>query len=106
MIAWDSSNVVTVFLCYGSLAIYAYSAVDGVTILFSYIPSQAGKGGELTHDETTIITGALDLTQKTAKDAMTPLSKTFSLDINCKLDMYVSEFLDIQYFIPLFSLYC
>ncbi|KAI5559687.1 hypothetical protein BDE02_17G129400 [Populus trichocarpa] len=48
--------------------------------------NEAGKGGELTHDETTIITGALDLTQKTAKDAMTPISETFSLDINCKLD--------------------
>ncbi|XP_028549116.1 DUF21 domain-containing protein At2g14520 isoform X1 [Dendrobium catenatum] len=49
--------------------------------------NEAGKGGELTHDETTIITGALDLTQKTAKDAMTPISDTFSLDINAKLDM-------------------
>ncbi|KAA8539965.1 hypothetical protein F0562_026657 [Nyssa sinensis] len=48
----------------------------------------AGKGGELTHDETTIITGALDMIQKTAKDAMTPLSETFSLDINSKLDMH------------------
>ncbi|KAG6492894.1 hypothetical protein ZIOFF_047864 [Zingiber officinale] len=46
------------------------------------------KGGELTHDETTIITGALELTQKTAKDAMTPISDTFSLDINYKLDMH------------------
>lgn len=27
---------------------------------------QAGKGGELTHDETTIISGALDLTEKVA----------------------------------------
>ncbi|CAL5334681.1 unnamed protein product [Camellia sinensis] len=44
------------------------------------------KGGELTHDETTIIFGALDLTQKTTKDAMTPLSKIFSLDLNSKLD--------------------
>ncbi|XP_042412406.1 DUF21 domain-containing protein At2g14520-like [Zingiber officinale] len=50
--------------------------------------NEAGKGGELTHDETTIITGALELTQKTAKDAMTPISDTFSLDINYKLDMH------------------
>ena len=35
---------------------------------------QAGKGGELTHDETTII------------DAMTPISDTFAIDINAKLD--------------------
>ncbi|XP_014501493.2 DUF21 domain-containing protein At2g14520-like [Vigna radiata var. radiata] len=49
---------------------------------------EAGKGGELTLHETKIIAGALDLTQKTAKDAMTPLSETFSLDINSKLDMH------------------
>ncbi|KAJ4773809.1 CBS domain protein (DUF21) [Rhynchospora pubera] len=50
--------------------------------------NEAGKGGELTHDETTIISGALDLTQKTAKDSMTPIIETFSLDINAKLDMH------------------
>ncbi|XP_010555687.1 PREDICTED: DUF21 domain-containing protein At5g52790 isoform X2 [Tarenaya hassleriana] len=48
--------------------------------------NEAGKGGELTRDETTIISGALDMTQKTAKDAMTPISEIFSLDINTKLD--------------------
>ncbi|KAI0500952.1 hypothetical protein KFK09_019170 [Dendrobium nobile] len=53
--------------------------------------NEAGKGGELTHDETTIITGALDLTQKTAKDAMTLISDTFSLDINAKLDMVYDD---------------
>ncbi|KAK3150333.1 hypothetical protein QOZ80_3AG0231920 [Eleusine coracana subsp. coracana] len=50
--------------------------------------NEAGKGGELTHDETTIITGALELTQKIAKDAMTSISDTFSLDINAKLDQH------------------
>ncbi|KAG4975590.1 hypothetical protein JHK86_035064 [Glycine max] len=45
------------------------------------------KGGELSHHETSIITGAIDLTGKTAKDAMTPISETFSLDINSKFDM-------------------
>ncbi|XP_004309178.1 PREDICTED: DUF21 domain-containing protein At5g52790-like [Fragaria vesca subsp. vesca] len=49
--------------------------------------NEAGKGGDLSHHETTIIGGALDLTQKTAEDAMTPISETFSLDINSKLDM-------------------
>ncbi|KAG7533976.1 CBS domain [Arabidopsis thaliana x Arabidopsis arenosa] len=48
--------------------------------------NEAGKGGELTHDETTIISGALDMSQKSAKDAMTPVSQIFSLDINSKLD--------------------
>ncbi|KAF8046974.1 hypothetical protein N665_3284s0004 [Sinapis alba] len=46
----------------------------------------AGKGGELTHDETTIISGALDLTAKTAREAMTPIESIFSLDMNSKLD--------------------
>ncbi|KAL6524969.1 hypothetical protein OROMI_030562 [Orobanche minor] len=42
---------------------------------------QAGKGGDLTHDKTTIIAGAPKSTEKTAKDAMTPISKTLSLDL-------------------------
>ncbi|KAG5617145.1 hypothetical protein H5410_016969, partial [Solanum commersonii] len=45
----------------------------------------AGKGGELSHDETTIIAGALDLAQKSVKDAMTPMSRIFSLDLHSKL---------------------
>ncbi|KAK2420927.1 CBS domain protein with a domain protein [Trifolium repens] len=56
--------------------------------LVSLHGNEAGKGGELSVHETTIIAGALDLTKKTAKDAMTPLSETFSLDINSKLDMH------------------
>ncbi|KAL4560758.1 hypothetical protein LXL04_032912 [Taraxacum kok-saghyz] len=47
---------------------------------------EAGKGGELSHDETTIISGALDLTEKTAEEAMTPIESTFSLNVNSKLD--------------------
>ncbi|KAL3681922.1 hypothetical protein R1sor_024878 [Riccia sorocarpa] len=49
--------------------------------------NEAGKGGELTHDETTIIAGALELTEKTAVHAMTPISSVFSIDINAKLDL-------------------
>ncbi|WCJ32088.1 hypothetical protein M5689_013531 [Euphorbia peplus] len=48
--------------------------------------NEAGKGGELTHDETTIISGALELSEKEAKDAMSPISETFSVDVNAKLD--------------------
>ncbi|KAE8660641.1 DUF21 domain-containing protein [Hibiscus syriacus] len=54
--------------------------------LVSIHSQEAGKGGELTHDEATIISGALDLTEKTAKEAMTPIESTFSLDVNSKLD--------------------
>ncbi|XP_019169482.1 PREDICTED: DUF21 domain-containing protein At2g14520 [Ipomoea nil] len=48
--------------------------------------NEAGKGGELTHDETTIIAGALELHEKTASDAMTPISDTFAIDINATLN--------------------
>ncbi|KAK9292945.1 hypothetical protein L1049_020927 [Liquidambar formosana] len=48
--------------------------------------NEAGKGGELTQDEGNIIAGALDMTQKTAKDAMKPISEIFSLDIDSKLN--------------------
>lgn len=51
---------------------------------------QAGKGGELTHDETTIIAGALELSDKMVKDAMTPISDIFVIDINAKLDRFCS----------------
>ncbi|KAG0585937.1 hypothetical protein KC19_2G050500 [Ceratodon purpureus] len=50
---------------------------------------EAGKGGELTHDETTIIQGALDMIEKTALDSMTPIESTFSLDVQTKLDWEV-----------------
>ncbi|MQL89870.1 hypothetical protein Taro_022452 [Colocasia esculenta] len=55
-------------------------------VLVSIHSKEAGKGGELTHDETTIISGALDLTEKTAEEAMTPIESTFSLDVDSKLD--------------------
>ncbi|XP_056696940.1 DUF21 domain-containing protein At2g14520 [Spinacia oleracea] len=48
--------------------------------------NEAGKGGELTHDETTIIAGALELTEKTARNAMTPIAEIFAIDIDSKLD--------------------
>jgi len=34
-----------------------------------------GLGGNLSHDEITVIRGALDLTHKTAADCMTPWEK-------------------------------
>ncbi|KAL1546736.1 DUF21 domain-containing protein [Salvia divinorum] len=49
--------------------------------------NEAGKGGDLTHDETTIIAGALELTAKTAKDAMTPIAKAFSIDLDGTLNL-------------------
>lgn len=57
--------------------------------------NEAGKGGELTRDETTIIAGALELMEKTAADAMTPISDIFAIDINSKLDrLLMNQILD------------
>lgn len=55
--------------------------------LVDFHGNEAGKGGDLTHDETTIIGGALELTEKTAKDAMTPISNAFSLDLDAILNL-------------------
>lgn len=57
---------------------------------FGSLKMQAGKGGELTRDETTIIGGALELTEKVARDAMTPISETFAIDINANLDRFTN----------------
>ncbi|KAL2622925.1 hypothetical protein R1flu_003130 [Riccia fluitans] len=46
----------------------------------------AGKGGDLNHYETTIISGALSLTERTAGQVMTPIAQTFSIDVSSKLD--------------------
>lgn len=43
--------------------------------------------GDLTDDETVIIEGALDFSQKTAKEIMTPIDKVFALDIERNLDL-------------------
>ncbi|KAI3953198.1 hypothetical protein MKX01_042193 [Papaver californicum] len=49
--------------------------------------NEAGKGGDLTHDETTIIAGALEMTEKTVKDAMIPISSAYCIDLNSTLDL-------------------
>ncbi|KAH9664054.1 DUF21 domain-containing protein [Citrus sinensis] len=53
--------------------------------------NEAGKGGELTRDETTIITGALELSEKTARDAMTPASETFAIDVKNLLTIHPED---------------
>ncbi|KAK6935547.1 LOW QUALITY PROTEIN: Carbohydrate kinase PfkB, partial [Dillenia turbinata] len=46
--------------------------------------NEAGKGGDLTHDETTII--HFELAEKTARHAKTPISKAFSLYLDGTLN--------------------
>lgn len=48
-------------------------------------------GATLTRDEVTIIKGALDLSGKVVKDAMTPIDKVMMLDVKQKLDAKTLE---------------
>ncbi|CAN6481957.1 unnamed protein product [Victoria cruziana] len=82
-IAYPIGKVLDFMLGHNESALFRRAQLK---VLVSIHSKEAGKGGELTHDETTIISGALDLTEKTAEEAMTPIESTFSLDVNSKLD--------------------
>uniref|UniRef100_A0A7N2MIJ4 CNNM transmembrane domain-containing protein n=2 Tax=Quercus lobata TaxID=97700 RepID=A0A7N2MIJ4_QUELO len=82
-ISYPISKLLDCLLGEGHSALLGRAELKTLVDMHGY---KAGKGGELTDDETAIINGALDMTQKTAKDAMTPISEIFSLDINSKLD--------------------
>lgn len=81
-IAYPISKLLDCVLGKGHAALFRRAELKTLVNLHG---NEAGKGGELTHDETTIIAGALELTEKNAKDAMTPLSQTFAVDINAKI---------------------
>lgn len=82
-VAWPISKLLDYLLGTEHVALFRRAELKTLVNLHG---NEAGKGGELTHDETTIIAGALEMTEKTASDAMTPISDTFSVDINAKLD--------------------
>ncbi|KAK8522329.1 hypothetical protein V6N12_056041 [Hibiscus sabdariffa] len=82
-VAYPISKLLDFLLGHGHVALFRRAELKTLVNLHG---NEAGKGGELTRDETTIIAGALELTEKTAKDAMTPISETFAIDINAKLD--------------------
>ncbi|TYI37946.1 hypothetical protein ES332_A03G251300v1 [Gossypium tomentosum] len=82
-VAYPISKLLDFLLGHGHVALFRRAELKTLVNLHG---NEAGKGGELTHDETTIIAGALELSEKTAKDAMTPISETFAIDINAKLD--------------------
>ncbi|KAJ4896968.1 DUF21 domain-containing protein [Raphanus sativus] len=82
-VAWPISKLLDFLLGHGHVALFRRAELKTLVDLHG---NEAGKGGELTHDETTIIAGALELSEKMAKDAMTPISETFVIDINAKLD--------------------
>lgn len=82
-IAYPISKLLDFLLGHGQVALFRRAELKTLVDMHG---NEAGKGGELTHDETTIIAGALELTEKTAAVAMTPISDTFAIDINGKLD--------------------
>ncbi|XP_049936599.1 DUF21 domain-containing protein At4g14240-like isoform X2 [Nymphaea colorata] len=82
-IAYPIGKILDFLLGHNESALFRRAQLKALVSIHS---KEAGKGGELTHDEATIISGALDLTEKTAEAAMTPIESTFSLDVNSKLD--------------------
>ncbi|KAE8008218.1 hypothetical protein FH972_004751 [Carpinus fangiana] len=82
-VAFPISKLLDFLLGHGHVALFRRAELK---TLVNFHGNEAGKGGELTHDETTIIAGALELSEKTASDAMTPIADTFAIDINAKLD--------------------
>uniref|UniRef100_M1A2C0 CBS domain-containing protein n=1 Tax=Solanum tuberosum TaxID=4113 RepID=M1A2C0_SOLTU len=85
-IAYPISKLLDFLLGHGNRALFRRAELKTLVNLHG---NEAGKGGELTHDETTIIAGALELHDKTASDAMTPISEIFAIDINAKLDRFL-----------------
>ncbi|KAF2320745.1 hypothetical protein GH714_030481 [Hevea brasiliensis] len=85
-VAYPISKLLDFLLGHGHVALFRRAELK---TLVNFHGNEAGKGGELTHDETTIIAGALELSEKTVGDAMTPISETFAIDINAKLDKYL-----------------
>lgn len=82
-VAYPISKLLDYLLGRGHVALFRRAELKTLVNLHG---NEAGKGGELTHDETTIIAGALELSEKTASHAMTPISDTFAIDINAILD--------------------
>ncbi|XP_057428406.1 DUF21 domain-containing protein At2g14520-like isoform X3 [Lotus japonicus] len=82
-VAYPISKLLDVVLGHRRRALFRRAELKTLVNLHG---NKAGKGGELSHHETTIISGALELSEKTASDAMTPLAGTFSIDINSIFD--------------------
>ncbi|KAH9664055.1 DUF21 domain-containing protein [Citrus sinensis] len=87
-IAFPVSKLLDLLLGKGNEALFRRAELKTLVDLHG---NEAGKGGELTRDETTIITGALELSEKTARDAMTPASETFAIDVKNLLTIHPED---------------
>eukprot|EP00246_Nothoceros_aenigmaticus_P000280 TRINITY_DN1042_c0_g1_i3.p1 TRINITY_DN1042_c0_g1~~TRINITY_DN1042_c0_g1_i3.p1 ORF type:complete len:558 (-),score=93.66 TRINITY_DN1042_c0_g1_i3:354-2027(-) len=83
-VSYPISKILDFILGKGHVALFRRAELKTLVNMHG---NEAGKGGELTHDETTIIAGALELTEKKAAQAMTPIASAFAIDINAKLDL-------------------
>ncbi|VVA15581.1 PREDICTED: DUF21 domain-containing [Prunus dulcis] len=91
-VAYPISKLLDFLLGHGHVALFRRAELKTLVDMHG---NEAGKGGELTHDETTIIAGALELSEKTASDAMTPIAETFAIDINAKLDRFIMNLMNL-----------
>ncbi|KAH7432468.1 hypothetical protein KP509_07G023900 [Ceratopteris richardii] len=82
-VAYPVGKLLDLMLGHNSAALFRRTQLKAFVSIHA---KEEGKGGELSHVETTIIKGALDLTQKIVAEAMTPIESTFSVDIDTKLD--------------------
>ncbi|OWM82076.1 hypothetical protein CDL15_Pgr001650 [Punica granatum] len=87
-IAYPISKLLDFLLGAGHEALFRRAELKTLVDLHG---DEAGKGGELTRDETTIIAGALELSDKTAGDAMTPISEIFSIDVKNLLTIHPED---------------
>ncbi|KAL3148860.1 hypothetical protein ABBQ32_001734 [Trebouxia sp. C0010 RCD-2024] len=83
IIAYPISKVLDHLLGQGHTALFRRAQLKALVDAHGL---KEGLGGNLSHDEVTVIRGALDLTHKTAADCMTPMEKVFMLPSNAVLD--------------------
>lgn len=82
-ISWPMSKVLDLVLGGDHASLFRRKQLKALVHIHA---KDEGFGGKLSPEEIQIITGAMDLTTKTAYTAMTPLEKVFMLSNNQKLD--------------------
>ncbi|GAX78353.1 hypothetical protein CEUSTIGMA_g5795.t1 [Chlamydomonas eustigma] len=82
-IAWPVGKLLDVLLGSDHYSMFRRTQLKALVDIHG---EDKGLGGKLSRDEIKIITGAMDLTNKTAFNSMTPLKDVFMLSTNDKLD--------------------
>ncbi|XP_013401397.1 DUF21 domain-containing protein At4g33700 [Lingula anatina] len=89
IVAWPIAKLLDLLLGKEHGTFYRRAELGVLVDLHADKAGGGEEGGEekLTLDEVLIIKGALEMRDKTAKDAMVPLNDVFMLDINDKMDL-------------------